>query len=310
MRAADIVFVEVPPDIWDEGRSAWQANLDDLKRPRSDAEIEEEINVQGVRGTADEMEIRALAGSNVKAYASFDVPSAEYEKWDERVYYDAWKDNAEETFDETLVGVDVEANKTANLLVGRDSTMLGPTLDPETGAVTAGNFEHEMGLILKEHPELLDQDEIHALAPYGSGHGMLYYRAVATRVRVEWSEPHQNEPTPHSMELVFSHALGVSASRELLVNTFKESVISEGLYDGSFKPTEGMSTALGIKYIRDRTADLDEHDAVRLHESLRGKDSKQVRAIIDRVLTEKGLDPLARSTTEMQNYYERMRDNG
>jgi hypothetical protein len=255
------------------------------------------------------MELRALAGSQVTAYSSFDLDPKNYYTMYDNISEDSWKPGPQDTLDDTLTNIDTEAATKAAALMKRDSAMLGPTLDPEISMVTAGNFEREMEQIFAKHPELLDQDEVRVVAPYGSGHAMLYHRAQAAGVTVEWSESHTPSLLRYNAELVLSRAIGTTPPQEALINAFKESAINDGLFDNDFMAVEKISMSFSTWYIRSRTAHLDEQDVLRLHESLR-QNTDPIRQTIDGLLTAKGLEPLARTTTEMWDYYERSGEAG
>jgi hypothetical protein len=265
----------------------------------SDFELAELITQRQAQSSPLEVEMRTLARGGV-VVDTMDAAGEDFygqdKKWAE---LDALLPQA--TFNDSLEVVRTKTAESAAKALKRDALIMGPTLDEQTGEITAGNFEHTMARIFEKHPELASKEEIRVVATIHAGHSTISHRAKAAGITVSKSLQAPAIQFGPINVLERLHTIGKGPSRELLVKAFAGLAINRFTQALPYNAriTGSMLTYYGNTLLKA----MDESDVRRLHGSM-AEDPQRTGRTINTILAEKGMDPLATTSSQVRRFLE------
>jgi hypothetical protein len=246
---------------------AAQTDLGDNPKVAIEELIDESRTIHGkpVRGRFTEGQLRAVAGTGI-AIGHFDqILPQESEDGISLSNLDKHLDQMltlHPTLDECLDHINNSVREIIRLQTARDTPVLGPVEDKESGAITAGNFEAEVGRLLQDNPHLQQKEDITIVDTHGAMHTNLFHQARAAGVDVKRSFEYSPFVYPAVYQARRIVQIGKEPSRELLVQAFTEMILESTLSNYGVTYS-GQAT---LEYTREVSGSLDEADAQALHD--------------------------------------------
>lgn len=178
-------------------------------------------------------------------------------------------------------------------------------------AIMAQRFEHEIGRILEQNPELKQKDELDIFIPLGAYHTKLgrSLRRMGVETDVEFDGIDYEDSGEHSgisaeRSYVYNHvnrlqrtlAFGREPSRELVEKAYATYMIAQLL-----PSTEDDQKSKVVSDYRDAVVGaLESEDIQAMHEGYaKGLPPPDIQAIVERRLAAKGLPPLIQAPQDM-----------
>jgi hypothetical protein len=268
----------------------FQSVADHTPNPDGPAELEQALDNYNIRHTRNEPIFRGLYyGKAVVGHIDLrpdDIPG-------EDLLLEQINENMSiklpgGSFDDRLEAIEQTAQRWADAQSKREDIMVE-------------RFETELASILHGHPELMGKESLRVVLSMGAAHTALGRKMEAAGITTERSLPQKPFVYSHFIEVERGMAHGLEPSRDLLARTYLSGFI-DGFIGSSLDDAPLQDR---VRYVR-RVVDSFNVDEIESIDRLKLTNSFS-RSVMNRMIQEKGLEPIPNNATELKAAVQRIR---